>query len=308
MKLEKIKTIVVWVVFLTFFSPFICMGTVEYAEKTNKDCSQCHVDPSGGAGLTAEGTAFAKDLETEGLYKPPTAKDRLIRIIIGYLHMMTAFVWFGAILYIHIFLKPAYVSKGVPKGELMLGWVSMIIMLVTGIILTSYKVPSLKALTTLLHTRFGILLLIKLSLFLFMVFTVLIVTFVIAPKLERKTQRAAKLDKKDLTIDELAQFDGREGRPAYFAFNGNIYDVTASKLWKDGNHIQRHMAGFDLTNALKQAPHGENRLELVPIIGKLISSKERQKRPFHIKVFYFLAYMVLVVIFLMIFIISLWKW
>lgn len=222
--------------------------------------------------------------------------------------MMTAFVWFGAILYIHIFLKPAYVSKGVPKGELMLGWVSMIIMLVTGIILTGYKVSSLKALSTLLHTRFGILLLIKLSLFLFMVFTVLIVTFVLAPKLERKTQHAVKLDKKDLTIDELVQFDGKEGRPAYFAFNGNIYDVTASKLWKDGNHVQRHMAGFDLTNALKQAPHGENRLDLVPIIGKLISFEERRKRPFHIRVFYFLAYMVLVAIFLMIFIISLWKW
>lgn len=305
MKSRKIKTTVVSIIFFAFLSPFICLGTVEYAEKTNKDCSQCHVDPSGGGGLTAEGNAFAKDLETKGLYKPPTSKGRIIRIVIGYLHMMTAFVWFGAILYIHIFLKPAYVSKGVPKGELRLGWVSMIIMLVTGIILTCYKVPSLK---TLLHTRFGILLLIKLSLFLFMVFTVLIVTFVIAPKLERKTQRAVKLDKKDLTIDELAQFDGREGRPAYFAFNGNIYDVTASKLWKDGNHVQRHMAGFDLTNALKQAPHDESRLDLVPIIGKLISSKERQKKPFHIRVFYFLAYMVLVIIFLMILIISLWKW
>ncbi len=307
MKSRKIKSTVVLIVFLTFFSPFICLGTVEYAEQTNKDCSQCHVDPSGGGGLTAEGNAFAKELESKGLYKPPTSIERIIKIVIGYLHMMTAFVWFGAILYIHIFLKPAYVSKGVPKGELMLGWVSMIIMLVTGIILTAYKVPSLKALTTLLHTRFGILFLIKLSLFLFMVLAVLIVTFVIAPKLERNTQQAVKLDKKNLTIDELAQFDGKEGRPAYFAFNGSVYDVTASKLWKEGNHVQRHMAGFDLTNALKQAPHGENRLDLVPIIGKLLSSKEKRKHPFYLKVFYFLAYMALVIIFLMIFIISIWK-
>jgi predicted heme/steroid binding protein len=305
MKYRKLKTAVVSIVFFTFSSPFICLGTVEYAEQTNKDCSQCHVDPSGGAGLTDEGRAFAKELESKGLYKPPTSKDRIIRIIIGYLHMMTAIVWFGAILYIHIFLKPAYVSKGVPKGELKLGWISMIIMLVTGIILTCYKVPSLKAL---FHTRFGILLLIKISLFLFMVFTVLIVTFVIAPKLKRKAQQGIKSDKKDLTIDELAQFDGKEGRPAYFAFNGSIYDAAASKLWKEGIHVKRHMAGFDLTNALKQAPHGENRLEAVPITGKLISSKEKRKKPFHMKVFYFLAYMILVIIFLMIFIVSLWKW
>ena len=296
------------VIFLTFF-PFLVLGTVEYAEKTNKECSQCHLDPSGGGGLTVDGEAYAKDLETKGLYKPLTATERLIRIIIGYLHMMTAFIWFGAILYIHIFLKPAYVSKGVPKGELKLGWVSMIIMLVTGIILMQYKVSSL---TALFHTRFGILLLIKLSLFLFMIFAVFFVTFVIAPKLEKKKTQIAKWavkgDKKDFTIAELAQWDGTEGRPAYIAFNGKIYDVTASKLWKDGNHVKKHLAGFELTNAMKQAPHGADRLDSLPVIGTLISSKERQKKPFHMKVFYFLAYSVLVVLFLIIFIISLWKW
>jgi predicted heme/steroid binding protein len=307
MKYRELKTTVLLVIFLTLFTPFICVGvgTEEYAEQTRKECSQCHVDPSGGAELTAEGKTFAKDLEIKGLYTLTTSKERPIKIVIGFLHMMTAFVWFGSILYIHLFLKPAYVSRGIPKGELKLGWLSMIIMLVTGIFLMRYKVPSLEAL---FHTRFGILLLIKISLFLLMVLTIFIVTFMIAPKLREKTEGTVKLDKKGLTVDELAQFDGKEGRPAYIAYNENIYDVTSSKLWKEGNHVKKHMAGFDLASALKNAPHGADRLDSMPIVGHLLSSKQKQEKPFFIKLFYFLAYMMLVVIFLVIFIISLWKW
>ncbi|MCP5102306.1 MAG: hypothetical protein GY950_02955 [bacterium] len=141
-----------------------------------------------------------------------------------------------------------------------------------------------------------------------MVFCVFIVTFVIAPKFEKKTHSTVNLDKKDFTLDGLVQFDGKEGRPAYIVLDGTIYDVTASKLWKNGNHVKKHMAGFDLTNALKQAPHGADRLDSMPMVGKLVSSEERRGKPLHVKVFYFLAYTVLVVIFFMIFIISLWKW
>lgn len=253
MKYRVLKTTVLVVIFLTLFTPFICVGTEEYAELTGKNCSQCHVDPSGGSELTAEGKGFAKELEAKGLYTLPAPGERPLRIVIGFLHMMTAFVWFGSILYIHLFLKPAYVSRGIPKGELRLGWLSMIIMLASGIFLMRYKVPSLEAL---FHTRFGILLLIKLSLFLLMVLTIFIVTFLIAPKLKKKAEGTSKLDKKDLTVDELAQLDGKEGRPAYIAYKGNIYDVTGSKLWNEGNHLKKHMAGFDLTNALKNAPHG----------------------------------------------------
>lgn len=305
MKYRVLKTTALLVIFLNLFTPFICVGTEEYAEKTKKKCSQCHVDPSGGSELTAEGKTFAKELEVKGLYTLPTPGERLLKIMIGFLHMMTAFVWFGSILYIHLFLKPAYVSRGIPKGELKLGWISMIIMLVSGIFLMRYKVPSMEAL---FHTRFGILLLIKLSLFLLMVLTIFIVTFMIAPKLKEKTEGTVELDKKDLTVDQLAQLDGKEGRPAYIAYKENIYDVTGSKLWKEGNHVKKHMAGFDLTNALKNAPHGADRLDSMPIVGQLVSLKQKQEKPFFIKLFYFLAYMMLVVIFLVIFIISLWKW
>ena len=42
----------------------------------------------------------------------------MVRLIIGYLHLLTAIAWFGTILYVHILLKPACAAKGLPKGEL----------------------------------------------------------------------------------------------------------------------------------------------------------------------------------------------
>jgi predicted heme/steroid binding protein/uncharacterized membrane protein len=72
---------------------------------------------------------------------------------------------------------------------------------------------------------------------------------------------------KTFTLEELARFDGHDGRPAYVAHDGKVYDVTASKLWKLGSHMKRHTAGLDLTVDLKQAPHGVDRLERFPVAG-----------------------------------------
>jgi predicted heme/steroid binding protein len=74
---------------------------------------------------------------------------------------------------------------------------------------------------------------------------------------------------KRYTRAELAQADGKEGRPAWIAFRGKVYDVSQSFLWKGGRHMATHEAGRDLTNVLVQAPHGEDLLERVPVIGLL---------------------------------------
>lgn len=58
-----------------------------------------------------------------------------------------------------------------------------------------------------------------------------------------------------LTVTELAQFDGKDGRPAYFAYEGVVYDVTGSPTWKLGNHFGLQ-AGQDLTGQMDGAPHG----------------------------------------------------
>jgi predicted heme/steroid binding protein len=72
------------------------------------------------------------------------------------------------------------------------------------------------------------------------------------------------------TVDELKKYDGKEGRPAYIAYKGKVYDVTDSYLWIDGDHQGEHIAGTDLTEGMARAPHGEENLERVKLIGVLV--------------------------------------
>jgi predicted heme/steroid binding protein len=71
------------------------------------------------------------------------------------------------------------------------------------------------------------------------------------------------------TREELARYNGRDGAAAYIAYGGKVYDVTHSFLWQRGRHQVLHQAGEDLTDSLSQAPHGEDLLNRVPIIGTL---------------------------------------
>lgn len=73
------------------------------------------------------------------------------------------------------------------------------------------------------------------------------------------------------TLEELAQNDGKDGRPSYFAYEGKVYDVSTSLLFKLGDHFG-HYAGTDLTGKLDGAPHGTEVFTRFPIIGSLESS------------------------------------
>ena len=75
-----------------------------------------------------------------------------------------------------------------------------------------------------------------------------------------------------MTRKELALCDGREGRAAYVAVNGTVYDFTDSELWREGNHQDLHRAGTDLTAELMQAPHVRAVIERFPIVGELSES------------------------------------
>ena len=72
-----------------------------------------------------------------------------------------------------------------------------------------------------------------------------------------------------MTKEELARFDGREGRKAYVAVNGKVFDVTASPYWQAGNHQNAHQAGADLTADLLKAPHVRSVIERFPVIAVL---------------------------------------
>jgi predicted heme/steroid binding protein/uncharacterized membrane protein len=78
---------------------------------------------------------------------------------------------------------------------------------------------------------------------------------------------------------ELQKYDGNEGRPIYVAYKGKVYDVSNSKLWRNGLHMKRHHAGQDLTADIQGAPHEPDVLDRYPQIGTLRKEAEAQAVP-----------------------------
>ena len=68
--------------------------------------------------------------------------------------------------------------------------------------------------------------------------------------------------------NELALHNGQDKETIYVAFQGQVYDVTSSRLWKNGKHYE-HWAGQDLTNELEDAPHSAKVFEKFVIVGRL---------------------------------------
>jgi len=82
---------------------------------------------------------------------------------------------------------------------------------------------------------------------------------------------------KKFALNELKQYDGREGRPAYIAYSGKVYDVSESFLWMEGDHQGQHVAGKDLTDDMKMAPHGEEMFERAKLVGVLVPELEKKE-------------------------------
>jgi predicted heme/steroid binding protein len=286
-------------------------ATEEYAKQTGKSCKHCHLDTSGGGELTKAGENFLENLLGEtneiGTETVQNGKKGIlyyVRLLAGFIHFFTAIFWFGTILYVHIILKPAYAVQGLPREEVRLGLISMLVMGITGTILTLFRIPTF---SVFYETRFGILLLIKIGLFLIMISTALFVVVVLGPKLKNRPYKVRAQPNRDISTEDLAQFNGTESRAAYVGYKGKLYDISQSEFWKDGIHFGRHKAGEDLTDMLNHAPHGEDKIFAVPMVGKIL--KSRTKKPSRPKkAFYFMAYLNLILVILIITILALWKW
>ena len=73
-----------------------------------------------------------------------------------------------------------------------------------------------------------------------------------------------------ITQAELAENNGQNGKPAYVAYRGKVYDVSESAFWLYGDHMGSHQAGKDLTQELELAPHREETLQRVKEVGVLV--------------------------------------
>jgi len=85
---------------------------------------------------------------------------------------------------------------------------------------------------------------------------------------------------KEFDFEALAAFDGKDGRPVYIVRGGKVYDVSESKLWRNGVHMRRHNAGKDLTADFSAAPHGPEVLERYPQVG-IVKRKDAVERKMH---------------------------
>jgi len=72
------------------------------------------------------------------------------------------------------------------------------------------------------------------------------------------------------TKSQLALRNGQDKEQIWVAYQGLIYDVTRSRLWRNGKHYE-HWAGQDLTAELADAPHNQNVFDKYEVIGKLSS-------------------------------------
>jgi len=73
----------------------------------------------------------------------------------------------------------------------------------------------------------------------------------------------------ELTIEQLAMYDGKDGMDAYIAVNNVIYDVTDVAAWANGTH-NGNMAGTDVTFVIVNAPHGDGVLDDLKVVGKIV--------------------------------------
>ena len=85
-----------------------------------------------------------------------------------------------------------------------------------------------------------------------------------------KGDLALQSEPRRFSPEELKEYDGQGGHPAYIAYKGKIYDVTESSFWIGGDHLGAHQAGRDLTEEMGLAPHHEETLEKMKIVGVLL--------------------------------------
>lgn len=86
---------------------------------------------------------------------------------------------------------------------------------------------------------------------------------------EAPAEGAQMPEQQTFTLEELAEFNGKDGNPAYVAVGGVVYDVTNADEWTNGEHKDGVMAGIDATEAITKSPHGADVLAGLPVVGIL---------------------------------------
>lgn len=77
------------------------------------------------------------------------------------------------------------------------------------------------------------------------------------------------------TVSELSEYNGTQGKPAYVAVNGKVYDVSDKAAWAGGTHFAGLRAGNDLTGQFMSCHRGMGAmLEQLPVVGVMETAVE----------------------------------
>lgn len=74
---------------------------------------------------------------------------------------------------------------------------------------------------------------------------------------------------KKFSPQQLALRNGQDREEIWIAYKGLIYDVSNSKLWRNGTHYE-HWSGQDLTDELQDAPHTDEVFDRLEVVGELL--------------------------------------
>jgi predicted heme/steroid binding protein len=89
----------------------------------------------------------------------------------------------------------------------------------------------------------------------------------VLPKVNSSSSSSSK---ETFDTAKLAKFDGKKGNKCYVAIDKDVYEIQEGLYWQNGEHTtsngQAH-CGKDLTEVIKQAPHGRSKLAELPKVG-----------------------------------------
>lgn len=67
-------------------------------------------------------------------------------------------------------------------------------------------------------------------------------------------------------------------------------------------------SGIRSSDVLKLAPHGEDRVFRLPVVGKLLATTGPETPPPHLKAFYFMTFLNLFFVLAVLLVIAMWRW
>lgn len=96
---------------------------------------------------------------------------------------------------------------------------------------------------------------------------------ILMTKNKEQSNADSEEQKKTFNEAELAAFDGKDGNDCYVAVDGVVYNIEDSPYWNsEGEHTMSNdvaSCGRDLSEEIKQSPHGKSNLRGFDVVGEL---------------------------------------